>query len=813
VGKIGLVLTRFLQDFHFGIRNFAKNPGFTAIAICSLALGIGGATAMYSVIYGVILNPFAYKDVDRLVSVQVIDGNGRGNYSYYPIDQFIDIAEQNSKFSGVIASTWSDVTWTGDGDPQRLRGNHCTMNTFSVMGVPALIGRATTSADARPGAEPVVVLGYKFWQKSFGGDPNVIGRKLRLNEKVRTVIGVMPKRFMWRGADVYLPDVPHRGQSLEGETEVALLARLKPGVTLAEAEADVVPVLQSIKQSTPDAFPDKWRLRIRTFKETFPSGITDALWILFGAVGLLLLIACVNVSNLLISQLTKRYKELSIRSALGASHWRLVSQLLAEALVLALAGGILGSFAAYAGLKGIMAMVPSNTVPDEAEITLNGAVLAFSLVLSFGVALLVGIIPALQFSRKDVVATLREESRSSTSSSHQRLIRSALVVGEVALSLVLLSGASLMMRTLFSMQGTDLGIRPNRLLTLRIPFSNERYKKLESRNAFLEDVLSRVEGVPGVVAVGLNSGLPPIGNWTMPATVDGSTEKESRTIVLHQINDGYFRAVGLSLLSGRFLSDGDVRSRIHNAVVNQAFVHRYFGNAAPLGRMVHLPRLLTTDAQIASDAFQIVGVIKDTINDVSTQQKEPELYIPFTIAPVADRLYVASAVPPDTLERSVRQQVYAADPGQPVTDVRTLESLLDDYVYSRPRFNLLLFGIFATLGLAMALIGVYGVISNGVAQRTREIGIRFALGAKSGQVIGLILRSSTRLLLMGVVAGSIASILATRILSRIVQNVSPLDPYSFIGAVLLLLATGLTASFWPARRASLIDPVVALRQE
>jgi putative ABC transport system permease protein len=813
MGKVGLVLTRFIQDFQFGVRNFAKNPGFTAIAICSLALGIGGATAMYSVIYGVILNPFAYLDVDRLVSVQVIDGSGRGNYSYYPIDQFIDISERNSRFSGVIASTWSDVTWTGDGDPQRLRGNHCTMNTFDVMGVPALIGRATSGADARPDSEPVVVLGYKFWEKSFGGDPSVIGRRLRLNEKVRTVIGVMPKRFMWRGADVYLPDVFHRGQSLEGETEVALLARLKPGVTLAEAEADVVPILQSIKQRTPDAFPDKWRVRIRTFKETFPSGITDALWILFGAVGLLLLIACVNVSNLLISQLTRRHKELSIRSALGASHWRLIGQLLAEALVLALAGGVLGSFAAYAGLKGIMAMVPSNTVPDEAEITLNGAVLAFSLVLSFGVALLVGIIPALQFSRKDVVATLREESRSSTGSSHQRLIRSALVVGEVALSLVLLSGASLMMRTLFSMQGTDLGIRPNRLLTLRIPFSNDRYKKLESRNAFLEDVLSRVAGVPGVVAVGINSGLPPIGNWTMPATIDGSTDKESRSVLLHQINDGYFRAVGLSLLSGRFLSEGDVRSQIHSAVVNQAFVRRYFGDRDPIGRMVHLPRLLKPPAQLATDAFQIVGVIKDTINDVSTQQREPELYIPFTVAPAADRLYVATTGRPDTLERSVREQVYAADPSQPVTDVRTLESLLDDYVYSRPRFNLLLFGIFATLGLAMALIGVYGVISNGVAQRTREIGIRFALGAKSGQVIGLILQSSTRLLLMGVIAGSIGSILATRTLSRIVENISPLDPYSFVGAVLLLLATGLTASFLPARRASRIDPVVALRQE
>lgn len=356
-------------------------------------------------------------------------------------------------------------------------------------------------------------------------------------------------------------------------------------------------------------------------------------------------------------------------------------------------------------------------------------------------------------------------------------------------------------------------MRPNRLLTLRIPFSGDRYKKLESRNAFLKDVLNRVATVPGVIAVGLNSGLPPIGNWTLPATVDGSTEKQGREVVLHQTNPGYMLALGVSLRAGRFLSEGDMQSRIHNAVVNQAFARRYFGSSNPLGRIVHLPRLLTPPAQVSNDAFQIVGVVKDTVNDVATQQKEPELYIPFTILPAADRLYVASSVRPDTLERSVRQQVYAADPGQPVTDVRSLDSLLDEWVYAQPRFNLLLFGVFATLGLAMALIGVYGVISNGVAQRRREIGIRFALGAKSGQVVGLILQSGARLLLLGVVAGSIGSFLAARLLTRMVHNVSPFDPYSFIGAVLLLLLTGLSASLWPARRASRIDPVEALRQE
>jgi putative ABC transport system permease protein len=809
-------LMRFARDIRFAVRNFAKRPAFSVITVCSLALGIGGTTAMYSVIYGVIVSPFTYKDVNRLMSVQIIDGSGRSNFSSYPIDQFLEIAERNSVFSGVIASTISDVTWINAGDPQRLRGNHGTTNTFEVMGVPALIGRTTTVDDARDGAEPVVVLGYKFWQRQFGGDARVLGMKMRLNDRIRTVIGVMPPRFMWRGADVYLPDVLRPGQSLDGQSEVHLLARIKPGISRSQAEANLTPIIQHIQRRNPDAFPRKWRVQLLNFKETFPSGITDALWILFGAVGLLLLIACVNVSNLLISHLAERQKEIAIRAALGAGHWRLISQLLSEVLVLALAGGILGALAAFGGLHGIIAMVPPETIPDEAEIALNASVLFFTLGLSICTALLVGIVPALQFSGRDVANSLKQESRSSTGSSRQRLTRNLLVVGEVALSLMLLCGASLMMRTFFIMQSTDLGIRTNQVLTLRIPFANDRYKKLESRNAFLENVLQRIANLPGVIGVGVNTGFAPFGNWDLPVQVEGSDEKDSRSIVLNQTNAGYAKALGLTLLTGRFLSEDDVRSQIHNAVVNQVFVARYFGGKGAIGEIVRVPQLQHAPFNLAGDSFQIVGVIKDTVNnmvDSSAQQRMPEMYIPFTITPLAERIYVACAIRPDSLERSVRQQIYAADHTQPVSDVRTLEAALDQFIYSRPRFNLLLFGVFAGLGLVMALLGVYGVISNGVVQQTREIGIRLALGARSGQVVGMILGASVKLLALGVLGGLIGSLVSARILSRIVQNVSPLDPYSFIGVVLILFTAGLTASFWPARRAARIDPIEALREK
>ncbi len=357
------------RDVLFGARGLFKSPAFAAIAIGSVALGIGATAAMYSVIYAVIIDPFPYKDVKRLVTLNLIEPGARFGRSNYSVDQLLEISERNKVFAGVIASTISDVTWipksgTGPDYPQRLRGNHGTSNTFDVMGVPPLIGRTPLGSDVQPGAEPVAVLGYRFWQRQFGGDSSVLGLKMQLNGVTRTVIGVMPQRFMWRGADVYLPLAFRRGQVLEDVRNVHVLARLKPGVNDARALADLTPIFKELEHSDVRGFPKNWRLQLRTFPEAFPSDIADTLWILFGAVGLLLLIACVNVSNLLLSRAAQREREIAIRASMGASRSRLVAQLLAESLVLGVVGGALGVAFAYAGLDGIVAMVPVDTIPD-----------------------------------------------------------------------------------------------------------------------------------------------------------------------------------------------------------------------------------------------------------------------------------------------------------------------------------------------------------------------------------------------------------------------------------------------------------------
>jgi len=802
------------HDIVFGVRHLTKSPAFAAVAVLSLALGIMSTTAIYSVVHAVILDPFPYKDVDSLMSVRVWDPAGRGGRSNYTIDQFLEIAERNTIFDGVIASTWSDVVWTGDGDPQRLRGNHGTMNTFDVMGVPALLGRTTRAEDAHSGAAPVVVLGYRFWQRQFGGDPGVLGRHLMLNGVDRTVIGVMPKRFMWRGADVYLPHVFRRGTIEENVRSVHLLGRQKAGVTAAQAEADLRPIIEDLQQREPAQFPDRWRVATVPFKETFPSSIQRDIWILFGAVGLLLLIACANVSNLLLSKATARQKEIAVRTALGASRSRVIRQLLTESLLLALLGCAIGIALAYGALRVIMTLVPPGTIPDESEIAINLPVLVFTATVSALTAVVFGLAPALHASRRDVANPLRESGRGlSGGGVRQVLVRNGLVVVEVALSLVLLVGASLMIRTVIALKQVDPGFRPDRLLTIRVPLAQTRYPDAQRRVMFFQELAERVSSLPGVSAVGLNTGVHPMGNFGAPVEIDGTAEQDTRPVLIHQVNAGYTAAFGMTPAGGRLFEPADVRDRRHVALVNQAFVRmRLEGRGTP-GVRLRIPRLQQPPFGLPDPSFEIIGVVKDTMNDELNEEILPEVYIPFTFAGLSDRLAVLAAADPGNIMRSVVEQVYAIDREQPVMDAQTLETVMQDSVFAGPRFNLALFGVFAALGLSLAIVGVYGVVSTGVEQQTHELGVRIALGADTGRIAAMVMRRSARLLLAGIAVGLIASVFAARVMSTQIWKVSTFDPVSFAAVSVLLLVAGLQACYWPARRAARVDPIVALRQE
>jgi predicted permease len=802
-----------MNDLKYAFRQLLKNPGFTAVAVVTLALGIMAATAMYSVIYAVVLDPFPYRDVDNLMSVRVWGANERGGRTGYSTDQFLEIAERNSIFEGTIASTISDVSWTGDGDPQRLRGNIGTFNTFQVMGVPPLLGRVYGPADSVPDAAAVVVLGYRFWQRQFGGDPKVIGRELRLNDKVRTVIGIMPKRFMWRGADVYLPIVFERGRIVEGVRDVHLLGRLKPGVTKTRAEADLRPIIEDLKRKEPSEFPEHWKVGLLSFKETFPSGIRNNLWILFGAVGLLLLIACANVSNLLLSKAAGRQREMAVRASLGASRARLIRQLLIESLVLASMGGLLGVALAYASLQAVLALVPPGTIPDESEIRLNTPVLVFAVAVSAITSIIFGLAPALHACTINLANSLREAGRGLSGVARQALLRKGLVISEVALSLVLLVGAGLMIRTFLALQNVDLGFRADRLLAMRVPLAEQRYPDNESRVAFFQELQDRIKSIPGVMAVGLNTSFHPFGNWRAPVEVVGSPLKDTRLVVMHQINSDYTKTFGIRLLQGRLFDEVEVKTKRHLAVVNQAFVRLKLGGREPVGCVVHIPWLKQAPVNLVDDSFQIVGVVNDTLNFDFARQVQPEIYFPFTVLGAVDWVVTLTQQDPSSVTRAVLSQVYAMNKDQPVTRVQTLQRAMKDGAYAEPRFNLALFSVFGVLGLTLAVIGIYGVMSNTVAQQTHEIGVRMAIGASPANVAQMVLNRGTRLLLGGVAIGLVGSALATRLMAGLIWKVSPFDLVSFVLVSIVLLFAGLLACAWPAWRASRIDPIEALRYE
>jgi putative ABC transport system permease protein len=804
-----------LRDFRFALRYLAKNRGTTALAVLSLALGMMATTSIYSVVRAVILDPFPYKDVDDLMSVRVYTPGQQFGRTGYSTDQFLDISERSTIFTGVIASTISDVLWTDASEPQRLRGNYGTPNTFEVMGVPPLVGRAFGPADAAPGAPPVAVLGYRFWQRQFGGDSSVVGKSFRLNGQARTVVGVMPKRFMWRGADVYLPIVLRRGEVVEGVRNVHLLGRLKPNITAAHAESDLRPIMEDLARREPAQFPQNWRVGLLSFEETFPSSIRQNLWIMFGAVGLLLLIACANVSNLLLSKATERQREMTIRAALGSGRGNTIRQLLVESLLIACAAGVLGTALAAAGLQAILALVPPATIPDESEVALNLPVLLFTFLVAATTSVVFGLAPALHATSRDIASSLREVGRSVTGGRLHVILRQSLVVIEVALSLMLLVAAGLMIRTVLAVNTFDLGFRSDRVLTFRVPLPEARYPQREQRLAFFNDLLERVARVPGVERVGLNNTTHPIGylGGMFTAVEVAGAGVPSANAVVHHANAGYQEVLGLPLIEGRFFSASDVDRVLPVAVVNQTFVRTRMDGRSAIGRTIRIPRLKQPPLNTATDTFEIVGIVKDTVNVGIDEDIMPEAFVPYTHVGRSDRIVVLARGDAGSITKAVVSHVYAIDPQQPAMDVRSMENLLQDYAYAGPRFNLVLFSLFGGLGLLLAVVGVYGVMSTTVAQQVHEMGVRLAIGASPASIFLMTLGRGARLLGAGIILGLVGAVFAARLLAGYVWQATTFDLLTFAAVSAVLLLAGMQACALPARRASKISPITALRQK
>ena len=807
------ILDEIAADLRYTLRMLRGSPGFTAVAALSLALGIGATTVIFSVVHAVVIDPFPYRDPDTLMSVVARGPANQSLGSYYETDAFLEIAERSRIFDGVLASTISDVIWSGAGDPERLRGNFVTTNTFGVMGVPPLIGRAIVPADGEPSAPPVVVLGHRFWQGRFGADPNVLGQRMTLNGTARTVVGVMPRRFMWRGADVYVPVVFRRGHAVEGVRSVHLLGRLRPGITTAEAEADLRPILEDIWQRRPEGAPPGFAIELRSFEESFRSSLADTFWMLLGAVGLLLLIACGNVSNLLLARASVREREMAIRASLGAARWRLARQLLTESLVLALLAGVLGIGLAHLGLTAVLSLIPPGTIPDESHIRLNLSVLWFAFGLSVASTILFGLVPALQAARRDVVTPLRDAGRGG-SSARQARARGVLVIAEVSLSVVLLVAAAMMMRGLIRLTQLDLGLPTQQILTVRVPLSERSYPTVEQRVQFLAAVLERIRTVPGVAIATVSSAVPIYGGFGSGIELPGQPPGPRRGAIVHETTAEYARLAAVRVITGRYLETADVSARRHVGVVNQRFVREFFGDEPPLGRRIRVNYLAQPPIGLPDSDVEVVGVVADRMNaGIRREGAVPEVHLPFTLAAARSTLLVRTTLPPAQIQDHVRRQVYAVDPYQPVTDVRTLATALDEFTLSEARFTLVLFGLFAAIGLTMAMVGVYGLLSYTVARQTREIGVRIALGAPRALILRTVLVGGVRLVVIGLAIGVVGGIAVSRVIATLVWGETGVDPVALLVTALLLIVVGVQACLWPALRATRVNPMVALRTE
>jgi putative ABC transport system permease protein len=804
------------QDLRYALRGLRNQPGFAILAVATLALGIGATTVMFSVIYNVLIHPFPYVGANRVVAFQIRDSKrpDSGGRSVFQTAEFLDYKEATQVFDEIIASGGDDVLLTTNDGTEELNGCYVSQNLFSFLGVPAQIGRTLTPSDAAPGAPPVFVMAYKMWQKYHNLDPAVLGKQFTLDGVPTTLVGVMPRRFTKLHADVYRPVILDRGDAKIKDWFFMLQGRLKPGVSMQQAEAELNVVAKRVATTYPRYYPSQFVVKVVSWVDNVVGPFRQTLTTLAAAVGLLLLIACSNVANMLLARATVREKEMAVRSALGATRWQLVRQLLIESVLLALIGAAIGWALAAVGIHVLKNAIPDGAIPHEAEIRLNLPVLGFSLAAAFVTAVIFGLAPALQSTRRDLTDSLKDGGKGSTGGFRRGKLRSALIVAEVTLSIVLLIGAGLLINSFIQLQTVDLGFKPDHLLVARVPLPAGQYEDAASKQRFFSQLLDRIQAVPGVVSAATLTSLPPFGGRRSEIDIPGKTHSDNWDSLLSLCSDRYFSTIGVRLLRGRLLTDVEIKNARHVAVVNQAFVTRYFGNEDPIGRPVILKAF--SQEKDASATYEIIGVVSDTRNQGIERPGMPETFVPYTVTGQFDRgILVRTSIDPLALTQAVRREIWAQDRNVAITVSTSVEQLLTDYIYATPRFSMLVLGVFASVGLVLVAVGVYSVVAYTVSRQTHEIGIRMALGATTADVMRLVLRMGLGLVGLGTVIGLVVSLVLTRVLTLTndLFVVSPNDPVTIVGVVVIVLFAGVCACFFPARRATRVDPLVALRRE
>ena len=813
-----------MNDLRFAFRQLLKNPGFTAVAVLTLALGIGANTAIFSIVNALVLRPLPYPESERLLWVSERAPNFPVMSISYP--NFTDWLAQQNVFEHIGVYNWTSYSLTGDGEPVRLDVSRVSAGTLAALRVSPALGRIFTAGDDKPGANPTVILSHGLWQNRFGGDPNILSRHISLDAQPFAVIGVMPADFAFPNrVDVWVPVGLHAAegsyQSRGNHPGLLGVARLKPGVIIEQARAEMDTIAMRLEQQYPDS-NRKVRVRLDPLIENRVGPNTRvALWTLLGAVTMVLLIACGNVANLLLARAAARQREMAVRAALGAGRWRIVRQLLTESLLLAAAAGALGVLLANWGLHLLLA-VSGDSLPRANEINLSLGVLAFSAALCVITGVLFGLAPAWQASRPQVHDALKETTRSATGG--RARLRQVLVASEVALTLMLLVGAGLMLRSLHRVQTLDPGFNHERVLSFRLDLSRTKYPTNEQQTAFFQELTGKLRALPGVQAVAFASQIPLRQNgWQTSYTIEGQPDPpvgERPSMEVTAVSPEYFRALGIPVLRGRPFTEQDNLEHLRNLpepsegrsrpagmnviIIDEEFARRHWPNEDPIGQRVRANGATMT----------VVGVVRRVkIRGLDEQGGFVQAYFSALQNPSRGRTFtVKTTLPPETLAAAVRQQVLGIDPDQPIYSLHTLEELRDRSLTPR-RVGTTLIGIFAGVALALAVIGLYGVLAYAVTQRTREIGIRMALGAQRRDVLGLVVGQGMKLAMVGAAMGLLGAIGLTRWFSSLLYEIKPADPVTLLATPVLLVVVALFACWLPARRAAKVDPTEALRYE